>query len=173
MGFFFLFVSEKIFSTSFYSSNLQFNLALNLRAMAERKLSEEESEQRSLLSGLGSSSPKPRVMLGGMFCSVEGAFENKTLNFESFSPSSTRRQVGSRRYSHTLSESRTHTPSSRSEVTESSSLHEQTVTHITEDQQVSGATQEVRLKFMKVFFCTCFVSLLVFDIASVYTHAGD
>uniref|UniRef100_A0A8C2DX92 Dihydropyrimidinase like 4 n=1 Tax=Cyprinus carpio TaxID=7962 RepID=A0A8C2DX92_CYPCA len=45
----------------------------------------------SLLSRLGTDSPKPRVKFGGMFCNIEGAFENKTLNFESYSPSSARR----------------------------------------------------------------------------------
>uniref|UniRef100_A0A8C2DI33 Dihydropyrimidinase like 4 n=1 Tax=Cyprinus carpio TaxID=7962 RepID=A0A8C2DI33_CYPCA len=40
---------------------------------------------------LGTDSPKPRVKFGGMFCNIEGAFENKTLNFESYSPSSARR----------------------------------------------------------------------------------
>uniref|UniRef100_A0AAR2JNE4 Amidohydrolase-related domain-containing protein n=1 Tax=Pygocentrus nattereri TaxID=42514 RepID=A0AAR2JNE4_PYGNA len=37
--------------------------------------------------------PKPRVKFGGMFCNIEGAFENKTLNFESFSPDSVRRSA--------------------------------------------------------------------------------
>ncbi|GAA6108997.1 dihydropyrimidinase-related protein 4 isoform X1 [Tachysurus ichikawai] len=102
--------------------------------MAERKMSDEDNEQQSLLRGLGSSSPKPRVMLGGMFCSVEGAFENKTLNFESFNPSSTRRHNGSSRYSRTLCERSTQTPSSTSKATESPGLQEQT-THTPEDQQ--------------------------------------
>uniref|UniRef100_W5ML12 Dihydropyrimidinase-related protein 4 n=1 Tax=Lepisosteus oculatus TaxID=7918 RepID=W5ML12_LEPOC len=51
--------------------------------MAERKLPKEDDEG-SLLSKLGTNSPKPRVKFGGMFCNVEGAFENKTLNFDSF-----------------------------------------------------------------------------------------
>ncbi|XP_053306887.1 dihydropyrimidinase-related protein 4 isoform X2 [Spea bombifrons] len=34
-------------------------------------------------SNLGSGSPKPRQKYGGMFCNVEGAFENKTLDFSS------------------------------------------------------------------------------------------
>uniref|UniRef100_A0A7N8XA76 Dihydropyrimidinase like 4 n=1 Tax=Mastacembelus armatus TaxID=205130 RepID=A0A7N8XA76_9TELE len=46
----------------------------------------QEDDSSSLLSRLGSDSPRPRMKYGGMFCSVEGAFENKTLNFESFSP---------------------------------------------------------------------------------------
>ncbi|XP_078146798.1 dihydropyrimidinase-related protein 2 [Centroberyx gerrardi] len=46
----------------------------------------QEEDCASLLSKLGSDSPRPRVKYGGMFCNVEGAFENKTLNFESFSP---------------------------------------------------------------------------------------
>uniref|UniRef100_A0A665VBE9 Dihydropyrimidinase like 4 n=1 Tax=Echeneis naucrates TaxID=173247 RepID=A0A665VBE9_ECHNA len=49
-------------------------------------------EDSSLLSRLGSDSPRPRMKYGGMFCSVEGAFENKTLNFESFSPQTRRRR---------------------------------------------------------------------------------
>ncbi|KAL0179054.1 hypothetical protein M9458_024496, partial [Cirrhinus mrigala] len=44
----------------------------------------QDDDQGSLL-------PKPRVKFGGMFCNIEGAFENKTLNFESYSPSSARR----------------------------------------------------------------------------------
>lgn len=120
--------------------------------MAEPKLSDEDSERRSLLSGLGSNSPKPRVMLGGMFCNVEGAFENKTLNFESFSPNSARRQIGNRRYLHTVSESSTHIPPDRSEATDSPGLHDQTITHTTEDKQVCGETQEVRLGFIFFFY---------------------
>ncbi|CAL8379688.1 unnamed protein product [Gadus morhua 'NCC'] len=54
-------------------------------------VSTPDDDECSLLSRLGSDSPRPRVKYGGMFCSVEGAFENKTLNFESFSPASQRR----------------------------------------------------------------------------------
>uniref|UniRef100_A0A7N8XCT3 Dihydropyrimidinase like 4 n=1 Tax=Mastacembelus armatus TaxID=205130 RepID=A0A7N8XCT3_9TELE len=53
--------------------------------MSERSYPQED-DSSSLLSRLGSDSPRPRMKYGGMFCSVEGAFENKTLNFESFSP---------------------------------------------------------------------------------------
>ncbi|CAB1425229.1 unnamed protein product [Pleuronectes platessa] len=63
--------------------------------MSERRLSPED-DCSSLLSRLGSDSPRPRMKYGGMFCSVEGAFENKTLNFESFSPQTQRRRVRSR-----------------------------------------------------------------------------
>ncbi|XP_052467846.1 dihydropyrimidinase-related protein 4-like isoform X2 [Carassius gibelio] len=59
--------------------------------MAERRLLPQDDDQGSLLSRLGTDSPKPRVKFGGMFCNIEGAFENKTLNFESYSPSSARR----------------------------------------------------------------------------------
>lgn len=52
-----------------------------------------DDDSSSLLSRLGSDSPRPRMKYGGMFCSVEGAFENKTLNFESFSPQSQRRRA--------------------------------------------------------------------------------
>ncbi|MGH0144595.1 UNVERIFIED_CONTAM: hypothetical protein FKN15_003804 [Acipenser sinensis] len=52
--------------------------------MAERKPQAREDDV-SLLSKLGTSSPKPRVKFGGMFCNVEGAFENKTIDFDSFS----------------------------------------------------------------------------------------
>uniref|UniRef100_A0A671XR66 Dihydropyrimidinase like 4 n=1 Tax=Sparus aurata TaxID=8175 RepID=A0A671XR66_SPAAU len=52
-----------------------------------------EDDCSSLLSRLGSDSPRPRMKYGGMFCSVEGAFENKTLNFESFSPQTQRRRA--------------------------------------------------------------------------------
>ncbi|XP_077359701.1 dihydropyrimidinase-related protein 2 isoform X2 [Festucalex cinctus] len=58
--------------------------------MSERPTSQDD-ECASLLSRLGSDSPRPRMKYGGMFCSVEGAFENKTLNFESFSPQTQRR----------------------------------------------------------------------------------
>ncbi|XP_068254136.1 dihydropyrimidinase-related protein 4 isoform X1 [Nyctibius grandis] len=34
-------------------------------------------------AGLGAGSPRPRQKRGGMFCSVEDAFDNKTLNFAS------------------------------------------------------------------------------------------
>ncbi|XP_057681303.1 dihydropyrimidinase-related protein 2-like [Corythoichthys intestinalis] len=61
--------------------------------MSERRLSHED-DRASLLSKLGSESPRPRMKYGGMFCSVEGAFENKTLNFESFSPRPRRRPTG-------------------------------------------------------------------------------
>uniref|UniRef100_A0A8K9UM03 Dihydropyrimidinase like 4 n=1 Tax=Oncorhynchus mykiss TaxID=8022 RepID=A0A8K9UM03_ONCMY len=64
--------------------------------MAERKLLPRDSDDEgSLLSRLGTDSPKPRVKFGGMFCNVEGAYENKTLNFESYnsSPQSVRRHV--------------------------------------------------------------------------------
>ncbi|XP_069373620.1 dihydropyrimidinase-related protein 2 isoform X1 [Paralichthys olivaceus] len=63
--------------------------------MSERRFSPED-DCCSLLSRLGSDSPRPRMKYGGMFCSVEGAFENKTLNFESFSPQTQRRRVQSR-----------------------------------------------------------------------------
>uniref|UniRef100_A0A7N5ZRN8 Amidohydrolase-related domain-containing protein n=1 Tax=Anabas testudineus TaxID=64144 RepID=A0A7N5ZRN8_ANATE len=53
----------------------------------------QEDDCSSLLSRLGSDSPRPRMKYGGMFCSVEGAFENKTLNFESFSPQTQRRRA--------------------------------------------------------------------------------
>ncbi|KAI3364731.1 hypothetical protein L3Q82_000887 [Scortum barcoo] len=60
--------------------------------MSERRHSQED-DCSSLLSRLGSDSPRPRMKYGGMFCSVEGAFENKTLNFESFSPQTQRRRA--------------------------------------------------------------------------------
>lgn len=53
----------------------------------------QEDDCSSLLSRLGSDSLCPRMKYGGMFCSVEGAFENKTLNFESFSPQTQRRRA--------------------------------------------------------------------------------
>uniref|UniRef100_A0A8C9TGH2 Dihydropyrimidinase like 4 n=1 Tax=Scleropages formosus TaxID=113540 RepID=A0A8C9TGH2_SCLFO len=59
--------------------------------MAERKVLPREDERCFLLSRLGADSPKPRVKLGGVFCSVQDAFDNKTLNFESFSPAPARR----------------------------------------------------------------------------------
>ncbi|XP_056325767.1 dihydropyrimidinase-related protein 4 isoform X1 [Danio aesculapii] len=64
--------------------------------MSERRLLPRDDDQGSLLSRLGTDSPKPRVKFGGMFCNIEGAYENKTLNFESYSPSSVRRNPGGR-----------------------------------------------------------------------------
>ncbi|CAL8303945.1 unnamed protein product [Lota lota] len=64
--------------------------------MSDRGILSREDDDCSLLSRLGSDSPRPRVKFGGMFCSVEGAFENKTLNFESFSPASQRRATTAR-----------------------------------------------------------------------------
>uniref|UniRef100_A0AAX7SQE4 Amidohydrolase-related domain-containing protein n=1 Tax=Astatotilapia calliptera TaxID=8154 RepID=A0AAX7SQE4_ASTCA len=49
----------------------------------EQSVCSPEDDCSSLLSRLGSDSPRPRMKYGGMFCNVEGAFENKTLNFES------------------------------------------------------------------------------------------
>eukprot|EP00064_Thunnus_orientalis_P023837 superscaffoldBa00009445_g24098 len=49
--------------------------------MSEKKCPQED-DCASLLSRLGSDSPRPRMKYGGMFCNVEGAFENKTLNFD-------------------------------------------------------------------------------------------
>lgn len=51
--------------------------------MSGRRCSTPDSES-SLFSRLGCESPRPRVKYGGMFSNVEGAFENKTLNLESF-----------------------------------------------------------------------------------------
>lgn len=43
----------------------------------------KEEEVPDYFAALGTCSPKPRQKYGGMFCNVEGAFENKTLDFES------------------------------------------------------------------------------------------
>ncbi|XP_070802484.1 dihydropyrimidinase-related protein 4 isoform X1 [Pituophis catenifer annectens] len=56
--------------------------------MAERRELQPEKKEEELpdyFAALGAGSPKPRQKYGGMFCNVEGAFENKTLNFASFS----------------------------------------------------------------------------------------
>lgn len=56
--------------------------------MAERREQQPEKKEEELpdyFAALGAGSPKPRQKYGGMFCNVEGAFENKTLNFASFS----------------------------------------------------------------------------------------
>nr|XP_043873533.1 dihydropyrimidinase-related protein 4 isoform X1 [Solea senegalensis] len=60
--------------------------------MSECSFSQDD-DSSCLLSRLGSASPRPRMKYGGMFCSVEGAFENKTLNFESFTPRTQRRRA--------------------------------------------------------------------------------
>lgn len=76
------------------SSSSRFSVASLLSGgeMSERRISQDD-DTASLLSKLGSDSPRPRMKYGGMFCSVEGAFENKTLNFESFSPQTPRRRT--------------------------------------------------------------------------------
>uniref|UniRef100_A0A4W3JFI1 Amidohydrolase-related domain-containing protein n=1 Tax=Callorhinchus milii TaxID=7868 RepID=A0A4W3JFI1_CALMI len=51
----------------------------------EEEEEEEEEEKKVYLAGLGTSSPKPRQKYGGMFCNVEGAYENKTIDFDSLS----------------------------------------------------------------------------------------
>ncbi|XP_053547719.1 dihydropyrimidinase-related protein 4 isoform X2 [Bombina bombina] len=54
--------------------------------MAGRHRNEKvDGESPNFFSNLGSGSPKPRQKFGGMFCNVEGAFENKTINFDSLS----------------------------------------------------------------------------------------
>lgn len=56
--------------------------------MAERREQQPEKKEEDLpayFAALGTDSPKPRQKYGGMFCNVEGAFENKTLDFESLS----------------------------------------------------------------------------------------
>uniref|UniRef100_A0A8D3E7N6 Amidohydrolase-related domain-containing protein n=1 Tax=Scophthalmus maximus TaxID=52904 RepID=A0A8D3E7N6_SCOMX len=59
----------------------------------DQVVSPDDDDCSSLLSRLGSDSPRPRMKYGGMFCSVEGAFENKTLNFDTFSPQTQRRRA--------------------------------------------------------------------------------
>ena len=81
-------LSLEVFSQPSSSSRLSPEASM----MSERRCSLED-DCSSLLSRLGSDSPRPRMKYGGMFCSVEGAFENKTLNFESFSPQTQRRRV--------------------------------------------------------------------------------
>lgn len=61
--------------------------------MADRKIAVRDDDEGSLFSRLGTESPKPRVKFGGMFCNVEGAYENKTLNFESYSPNTARKMT--------------------------------------------------------------------------------
>lgn len=77
-----------------FSSSLLAGVRPDKPAMSERRSSPED-DRSSLLSRLGSDSPRPRMKYGGMFCSIEGAFENKTLNFESFSPQTQRRRGAS------------------------------------------------------------------------------
>ncbi|XP_026869046.2 dihydropyrimidinase-related protein 4 isoform X1 [Electrophorus electricus] len=69
--------------------------------MAERRLLLEDDDQGSLLSKLGTDSPKPRIKFGGMFCNVEGAFENKSLNFDFCSAGG---RVDDKSYLNTLSD---------------------------------------------------------------------
>lgn len=44
---------------------------------------QREESLPACFAGLGAGSPRPRQKSGGMFCSVEDAFDNKTLNFAS------------------------------------------------------------------------------------------
>ncbi|XP_071668382.1 dihydropyrimidinase-related protein 4 isoform X2 [Patagioenas fasciata] len=44
---------------------------------------QREQPLPACFAGLGAGSPRPRQKRGGMFCSVEDAFDNKTLNFAS------------------------------------------------------------------------------------------
>ncbi|XP_038266929.1 dihydropyrimidinase-related protein 4 isoform X1 [Dermochelys coriacea] len=50
--------------------------------MAEQRQERREPDLPAYFAALGSGSPKPRQKFGGMFCSVEGAFENKTLHLD-------------------------------------------------------------------------------------------
>ncbi|XP_048361173.1 dihydropyrimidinase-related protein 4 isoform X2 [Sphaerodactylus townsendi] len=49
----------------------------------ERQPDKRDEELPAYFASLGTGSPQPRQKYGGMFCNVEGAFENKTLDFES------------------------------------------------------------------------------------------
>lgn len=49
----------------------------------EQQAEKRDEELPAYFAALGTGSPKPRQKYGGMFCNVEGAFENKTLDFES------------------------------------------------------------------------------------------
>ncbi|XP_062859714.1 dihydropyrimidinase-related protein 2 isoform X2 [Trichomycterus rosablanca] len=115
--------------------------------MSERRLHSEDDERLSLFSKLGSDSPRARVKLGGMFCNVEGAFENKTLNFEAFSPGPSRRRAGDR--SSTQTSSITHA-SSRSKPNESTNLQEQIMSSTVKNQRVHDEIQKIIIKGGKI-----------------------
>lgn len=72
-------------------SQIRSGLRSDQSVMSVRSFSQDD-DSSSLLSRLGCDSPRPRMKFGGMFCNVEGAFENKTLNFDSFSPNTQRRR---------------------------------------------------------------------------------
>ncbi|XP_056350793.1 dihydropyrimidinase-related protein 4 isoform X1 [Oenanthe melanoleuca] len=57
----------------------------------------QEEALPACFAGLGAGSPRPRQKRGGMFCSVEDAFDNKTLNFASLAASGTATPVGGQR----------------------------------------------------------------------------
>ncbi|XP_050832504.1 dihydropyrimidinase-related protein 4 [Serinus canaria] len=57
----------------------------------------QEEALPACFAGLGAGSPRPRQKRGGMFCSVEDAFDNKTLNFASLAASGTSTPVGGQR----------------------------------------------------------------------------
>lgn len=119
--------------------------------MAERRLLQKDDDEGSLFSRLGTDSPKPRVKFGGMFCNVEGAYENKTLNFESFSPNTARKITRGRAdcYSDTFSDSGSvrsdfssisHTPNRPQPAASSQS---QSIVHPTGPKRLHNARREV------------------------------
>ncbi|XP_048027118.1 dihydropyrimidinase-related protein 4 isoform X1 [Megalobrama amblycephala] len=120
--------------------------------MTERRLLPPDDDQGSLLSRLGTDSPKPRVKFGGMFCNIEGAYENKTLNFESYSPSSARRNPRGRvddqrdNFSDTSSVSDftsvSQTPPNRTQPTPSCSSQGQTLVYPTGPSRVHNGRRE-------------------------------
>ncbi|XP_066180522.1 dihydropyrimidinase-related protein 4-like [Sylvia atricapilla] len=57
----------------------------------------QEAALPACFAGLGAGSPRPRQKRGGMFCSVEDAFDNKTLNFASLAASGTATPLGGHR----------------------------------------------------------------------------
>jgi len=122
--------------------------------MTERRLLPPDDDQGSLLSRLGTDSPKPRVKFGGMFCNIEGAYENKTLNFESYSPSSARRNPRGRvddqrdNFSDTSSSmsdftSVSQTPPNRTQSSPSCSSQGQTLVYPTGPSRVQNGRREV------------------------------
>lgn len=116
--------------------------------MAERRLLHQDDDHGSLLSKLGTDSPKPRVKFGGMFCNIEGAYENKTLNFESYSPGSARRNHKGRvddqkdNFSDTSSLSN-FSSASQTQPSLSSASPGQTIVYPTGHNRVHNGKQEV------------------------------
>lgn len=104
--------------------------------MSERRSSTEEADKSSLFSSLGHESPRPRMKYGGMFSNVEGAFENKTLNFESFSK---------------CAQSRRATPTRKSSLDKGDTGSTQTVVFPSRQASRNSASEKVHFHLLHIY----------------------